>query len=150
MITVRRLTSGGLIWVLSVHLFSAALVILWDILEFELFLFMFAKGELQSVLKIVTREHTLETIMSKFPKTEVLVSTIKEPGMESRSRGRPLMEGTEEWGDVLSQSQSPASPYVVWNIPPPYTFQFRLALVQGMAKTHFLGPLKYGSLKVLS
>ena len=77
MITVRRLTSGGLIWVLSVPLFSAALVILWDILEFELFLFMFAKGELQSVLKIVTREHTLETIMSKFSKTEVLVSTIK-------------------------------------------------------------------------
>lgn len=57
LITVQRLTSGGPNWVLSVHLFSP-LVILWDILKFELFLFMFAKGDLQKDLpRIDTGEH---------------------------------------------------------------------------------------------
>ena len=62
--------------------------------------------------------------MSKYSKAEALVSTTKEPGVESQLRGWLPMEGAEEWGDVLSQSQLPTSLYLVWNIPPPLTFQF--------------------------
>lgn len=95
LIPARRLTSGGPDWVLSVHLFSAPWAILGDILEFELFLFMFAKGELQSVLKIVTREHTLATygLCPSFQKQKRLsLSENNRVWKISREAGHPWKE----------------------------------------------------------
>lgn len=69
--------------------------------------------------------------------------------MENQSGGWPPMEGAEEWGEVLSQSQLPTSLYMVWNISPPLTSHFTLTLGQGMAKTHFFRNLRYRSLKFL-
>lgn len=55
--------------------------------------------------------------------------------------GHPLKE-PRKWSDVSPQSQSSFSLYLAWKISSPLSFQLRLILVPGTARTHFPSPFR--------
>lgn len=55
--------------------------------------------------------------------------------------GHPLKE-PRKWSDVSPQSQSSFSLYLAWKISSPLSFQLRLSLVPGTARTHLPSPFR--------